>query len=164
MATKKPETATTVRAVPTGMVDSTGATVPTVMAAPKTAEQLAHEAKVRAAAAQIRLIEPMFTAATDSMQGVIHDWMNTQGFWEGEVNVAEKICLMHSELSEAMEGARKDLMDDHLPNCKQIEVELADTVIRILDFCGRFDIPLGELITAKMLYNLNRPFKHGKAF
>src|SRR4051812_7282747 len=37
-----------------------------------------------------------------------------------------RIALCHSELSEALEGHRKNLMDDHLPHRKMAEVELAD--------------------------------------
>lgn len=53
-------------------------------------------------------------------------------------NVGEMFMLMVSELSEAMEGERKDLMDDHLPHRKMAEVEMADFVIRVLDFGGGF--------------------------
>jgi hypothetical protein len=53
--------------------------------------------------------------------------------------------LVVSELSEGMEGARKDLMDDHLPKRKMLEVEVADALIRILDLTGKygFKIDLG---------------------
>lgn len=51
-------------------------------------------------------------------------------------NKGELLMLVVSELSEAMEGERKDLMDDHLPHRKMAEVELADAKIRIFDFAG----------------------------
>lgn len=71
-------------------------------------------------------------------------------------NKAEMICLMHSELSEAMEGERKDLMDDKLPHRKMAEVELADTVIRILDYAGRWGYNIAGAIKEKMEFNANR--------
>lgn len=71
-------------------------------------------------------------------------------------NVPEMLCLIHSEVSEALEGFRKDLMDDHLPNRKMIEVELADTVIRILDLSGYLNLDLGGAIVEKLAYNQNR--------
>lgn len=71
-------------------------------------------------------------------------------------NKAEMICLMHSELSEAMEGERKGLMDDHLPNRPMAEVEMADAVIRIMDYCGRFNYDIGGAIVEKLEYNANR--------
>lgn len=51
-----------------------------------------------------------------------------------ERNRGEMLMLMVSELSEAMEGARKDLMDDHLPERKMEEVEIADCMVRLLDY------------------------------
>src|SRR5690348_3319725 len=48
-------------------------------------------------------------------------------------NVGEMIALMHSELSEALEGYRKGEKDDHLPNRPAVEVELADALHRIFD-------------------------------
>lgn len=71
-------------------------------------------------------------------------------------NKAEMICLMHSELSEAMEGERKNLMDDHLVHRKMAEVEMADAVIRIMDYCGRFGYDIGGAIVEKLAYNANR--------
>lgn len=53
-----------------------------------------------------------------------------------ERNTGELYALIHSELSEALEGYRKNLMDDKLPDRKMVEVELADTLIRIADYCG----------------------------
>ncbi len=71
-------------------------------------------------------------------------------------NKGELICLMHSELSEAMEGARKDKQDEHLPHRKSLEVELADALIRIFDFAGAFNLDLGAAMLDKMQYNAQR--------
>lgn len=57
-------------------------------------------------------------------------------------NKGELLMLIVSELAEAMEGARKDLMDTHLPHRSMEEVELADTLIRALDFAGGFGYDL----------------------
>lgn len=72
-------------------------------------------------------------------------------------NVPEMICLIHSELSEAMEGYRKSLPDDKLPHRPMIEVELADAVIRIADLCGYLGLDLAGALNEKMSYNANRP-------
>lgn len=75
----------------------------------------------------------------------------------GKALVAEKLCLTHSEISEAMEGHRKGLMDDKLPHRPMIEVELADAVIRIADLAGALGLDLGGAISDKMAFNAVRP-------
>lgn len=67
-----------------------------------------------------------------------------------------RIALCHSELSEALEGDRKNLMDDHLPHRKMAEVELADAAIRIFDLAGAMGYDLGSAIAEKLAYNAQR--------
>lgn len=74
----------------------------------------------------------------------------------GNFNVAEKLCLIHSEISEAMEGHRKNLPDDKLPHRPMIEVELADALIRIADLAGAMGLDLGGAVVEKLAYNANR--------
>lgn len=64
--------------------------------------------------------------------------------------------LIVSEVAEAMEGERKNLMDDHLPHRGMAEVELVDAVIRILDYCGGFGYDLQGAFEEKMAYNQSR--------
>lgn len=71
-------------------------------------------------------------------------------------NLGEMLCLIHSEISEAMEGARKGLMDDKLPNRPMLEVELADAVIRIFDMAGGLNLDLPGAIAEKLQYNASR--------
>jgi NTP pyrophosphatase (non-canonical NTP hydrolase) len=74
------------------------------------------------------------------------------------------IALMHSELSEMLEGVRKPKTDEHCPQFTSEEVELADVCIRIFDYAGGFQLRLESAINAKMEFNRGRPHKHGKAF
>lgn len=71
-------------------------------------------------------------------------------------NVGEALALVHSEVSEAMEAARKNLNDDHLTDRKGLEVELGDAVIRIFDLAGGLGLDLGGAIVEKMAYNTKR--------
>lgn len=87
-------------------------------------------------------------------------------------NIGELLCLVHSEISEAMEGARKGLMDDKLPHRPMLEVELADAVIRCFDMAGGLGLDLSGAIAEKMTFNAsradhkleNRRAEGGKAF
>ena len=74
----------------------------------------------------------------------------------GKALVAEKLCLIHSEVSEAMEGHRKGLQDEKLPEFPAITVELADACIRIFDLAGALGLDLGAALAAKMAYNATR--------
>lgn len=71
-------------------------------------------------------------------------------------NVPEMLCLIHSEISEAMEGYRKQLADDHLPYRPMVEVELADALIRIFDLAGYLNLDLGAAYVEKRAYNDRR--------
>lgn len=70
--------------------------------------------------------------------------------------VISKLALCMCEGAESIEGARKDLMDDHLPQFKMRDVELADIWIRVGDLAGGLGVPLGEIVVAKMAYNAQR--------
>lgn len=71
--------------------------------------------------------------------------------------VSQKLLLTVTEIAEATEGARKDLMDDKLPHHKMITVELADAIIRACDLAGAMDLPLGQALVEKMAFNAVRP-------
>lgn len=88
-----------------------------------------------------------------------------KGWHKDPRSVGELIALMHSELSEALEDHRngREVNEIYYEGDKPcgIPTELADTVIRIFDFCGLYDIDLEEAIQEKMAYNATRPQRHG---
>ena len=68
----------------------------------------------------------------------------------------EKIALIHSEISEALEGKRKNRMDDHLPHRPSAEVEFADAIIRILSLAGWLNYDVAGAVMEKLEYNRRR--------
>lgn len=94
------------------------------------------------------------------IQTIIHAQNVNVGWWDDtpDVNarVPEKLCLVHSEISEAMEGHRKNLMDDKLPNRPMVEVELADAMIRILDLGGALGLDVAGALAEKFEFNRTR--------
>ena len=111
-----------------------------------------------------QLIEDVITALADE----IHADNVKAGWWtdpktgedlHGKRNVPEMLCLIHSEISEAMEGYRKRLQDDKLPHRPMLRVELIDAMIRIFDLLGseqNDEHPAGTIFQEKRAYNAQR--------
>lgn len=72
------------------------------------------------------------------------------------VEKGTELMLIVSEVAEAMEGERKDSMDDKLTHRKAAEVELADVFIRLCSYCGKYGYDLEGAVREKLEYNLTR--------
>lgn len=110
-----------------------------------------------------------FQSPLSSLQTRAHTNSVNKGFWlhPQPPNLAEKLALIHSEVSEALEDLRNNHMQESTtPEGKPIGFpsELADIVIRTLDLAEYLGVDLFRSLLKKMAFNESRPFKHNKAF
>ena len=121
----------------------------------------------------------------------IVEWRERKGFKTSWLNTPEKLMLIVSEVSEAMEEYR-DLSEEYLyalqhkngsiaaplfeadndefyaradkaqETSQRFAAELADAVIRILDLAGSLHLDIETAIVEKMERNERRPNKHGR--
>lgn len=85
-----------------------------------------------------------------------HWWEDPATGQRKERNKGEMLMLIVSEIAEAMEGERKNLMDTHIPTRKMVEVEFADALIRIFDYAGAYGFDLDGAVAEKRRYNRQR--------
>ena len=105
-------------------------------------------------------------------------WAQEKGFWNTFpvstltaedhrkivlMQKTQKIMLVVTELAELVEGLR-DSKEDETFGFTNEEEEVADAIIRLLDYAGYYSLRIGEVLGAKMAKNEGRPHKHGKEF
>lgn len=119
--------------------------------------------------AAIAINSPKFRAVfLTLLANQIHEDNVKAGWWNdlvtgedlhGKRNIGEMLALIHSEVSEALEAHRKDLMDDKLTHRPGFQVELIDAMIRILDLLGstaNHTHPTGLIFEEKREFNRSR--------
>jgi hypothetical protein len=107
--------------------------------------------------AAIRLLQDTcYNAAKDA------GWHNDlatgepRSFAQNDAMFPQRIALIHSEASEALEGHRKGIRDDKLPHRMMAEVELGDLIIRACDLAGAMGYDLAGAIVEKLAVNAAR--------
>ena len=109
--------------------------------------------------------------ALDVLARFIHGWARSKGWWENwERPYAEQMANFHAELSEAWEEYREHHLlpeffnyrkEDNPDKPEGITVEMMDTIVRLLDTCGRYEMKPGQAFAEKLVYNCTRPYRHG---
>src|SRR5438046_2799592 len=94
------------------------------------------------------------------LQKKIHETAKSKGWWDEPRSMGDLLCLVHAELSEALEEIRwgRDPQEVRIEDGKPegFPVEIADAAIRLLDICEFCNIDLQTEIERKMEYNLTR--------
>ena len=107
-------------------------------------------------------LKPEPRSEFQKLQADIHQTAIDKGWWDKPRTDNDTIILFHSEISEAVEALRNgDPASEKIPEFSQLEEELADTVIRIMDYAEHRGIDLWSAILAKAEYNKGRSYRHG---
>lgn len=108
--------------------------------------------------------EELFEAGFEVFQKKVHETAVSKGFYEDPPSDIERIALMMEELGDSIKAIRAIEMpaDEHCPEFTRLEIKLADTIIRIMDYSECRNLRVAQAFIAKIKANKLRPYKHGK--
>lgn len=109
------------------------------------------------------MIDKGFWSVPGALQEVMHADPEVARFVD-DLIATRKMALVTTETSECVEAIRKPQTESGVTGYSNEEEEVADQIIRLLDYSGKRNLRIGECIHAKMQVNLGRPFQHGKKF
>ncbi len=95
-----------------------------------------------------------------------HQLAQEKGWYDTERTPADILMLIHEEISEAWGHLRDgreltEVWHDDKGKPDGFPVEMADVLIRVLDYCGYLGIDIGALVMGKIAYNRTRGHRHG---
>lgn len=103
-----------------------------------------------------------FFHSFEALQKEVHETARSKGWWDTDRNDGELLALMHSEISEALEALRHgNPPDDKIPGFSGATAELADVVIRIMDYAEARGFSVAGAIIEKVAFNKTRERMHG---
>lgn len=102
-----------------------------------------------------------FTEHIKGFSEEVHETAREHGF--GGYTEEKYLLLMHSEIAEITEALRHDNpLSKKIPGFSLVEEEVADLIIRALDYGEGKELDIAGALIAKARYNKGRPYKHGK--
>lgn len=106
----------------------------------------------------------------DDLVDRVYNTAKSKGWHDSPTTLVERLCLVHSELSEGLEELRNGqdptavYFEHGGDNTKKpcgFPIEMADVVIRVMDLCRYHGVDLRGALAMKMDYNETRQWRHG---
>ena len=95
--------------------------------------------------------------AFQDLAEIVYEVALAKGLYDQPFGFQEALDAMGYSLKDALQHYTEDTMDERLASYPKFQVDLADSIIAILRTCGEHEVPIGDILLAKMLWNLKQP-------